>query len=194
MPPFLKKGSFVFFAIDNTDFNEDTVDGKGTTHGTITTVYQNANVPGELIVPNLEVGDASNLSVLPCHILIRSCKKTQANTRQETVRVSARYLRQKANLGWIIAFTLSRLETLILSSGLSLTKLGALPRLPEVAYEWSALLAMMLQASQLNSLVVEDHPAVITFDMHFTTRQYNCLMQDPISKVNFFRDWVSFML
>ncbi len=76
VPPFFKKGSFVFFAIDNTDFNEDTVDGKGTTHGTITTVYQNANVPGELIVPNLEVGDASNLSVLPCHILIKSCKKT----------------------------------------------------------------------------------------------------------------------
>ena len=32
VPPFLKKGTFVFFAIDNTDFAEDTVDGKSTTH------------------------------------------------------------------------------------------------------------------------------------------------------------------
>ena len=40
VPPFLKKVSFVFFAIDNTDFAEDTADGKVTTHGTITAVYQ----------------------------------------------------------------------------------------------------------------------------------------------------------
>ena len=35
VPPFLKKGTFVFFASDNTDFAEDTADGKGTTHGTV---------------------------------------------------------------------------------------------------------------------------------------------------------------
>lgn len=35
VPPFLKKGTFVFFAADNTDFAEDTADGKGTTHGTV---------------------------------------------------------------------------------------------------------------------------------------------------------------
>ena len=40
VPPFLKKGSFVFFAVDNIDFAEDTADGKRTTHGTITAVYQ----------------------------------------------------------------------------------------------------------------------------------------------------------
>ena len=40
VPPFLKKGTFVFFAVDNTDFAEDTSDGKGTTPGTITAVYQ----------------------------------------------------------------------------------------------------------------------------------------------------------
>jgi len=40
VPPFLKRGGFVFFAADNTDFAEDTPDGKGTTHGTIIAVYQ----------------------------------------------------------------------------------------------------------------------------------------------------------
>ena len=58
VPLFFKKGTFVFFAVDNTDFAEDTVDGKGTTHGTITAVYQKADVPGEAITPNLEVSEA----------------------------------------------------------------------------------------------------------------------------------------
>ena len=49
VPPFLKKGTFVFFAIDITDFAEDIVDGKSTTHGTITAVYQKASAPGEPI-------------------------------------------------------------------------------------------------------------------------------------------------
>ena len=35
VPPFLKKGTFVFFASDNTDFAEDTADGKVTIHGTV---------------------------------------------------------------------------------------------------------------------------------------------------------------
>ena len=36
VPPFLKKGTFMLFASDNTVFAEDTADGKGTTHGTVT--------------------------------------------------------------------------------------------------------------------------------------------------------------
>lgn len=55
VPPFLKKGTFVFLAIDNTDFAEDTVHSKSTTHGTITAVYQKANASGEPITPNLEL-------------------------------------------------------------------------------------------------------------------------------------------
>ena len=47
--PFLKNCTFVFFASDNTDFAEDTADGKGTTHGTVTAIYQKADVPGEPI-------------------------------------------------------------------------------------------------------------------------------------------------
>ena len=38
VPLFLRKDTFVFFAVDNTDFAEANADGKGTTHGTITAV------------------------------------------------------------------------------------------------------------------------------------------------------------
>ena len=54
VPPFLINCTFVFFAIDNTDFVEDTVDGKSTTHSTMTAVYEKASTPGELIAPNLK--------------------------------------------------------------------------------------------------------------------------------------------
>ena len=53
VPPFLKKSTFMFFASDNTDFAEDTADGKGTTHGTVTAIYQKADAPGEPITPPL---------------------------------------------------------------------------------------------------------------------------------------------
>ena len=53
VPPFLKNGTFMFFASDNTDFAEDTADGKGTTHGTVTAIYQKAGAPGEPITPSL---------------------------------------------------------------------------------------------------------------------------------------------
>jgi len=53
VPHFLKKGTFVFFAADNTDFAEDTADGKGTAHGMVTAIYQRADAPGEPITPPL---------------------------------------------------------------------------------------------------------------------------------------------
>ena len=54
----------------------------------------------------------------------------------------------------------------LVSSAQPLTRVGDLPLLPEVAHEWSTMLTVMLQASQLNSLVVgQNHPTVITFDM-----------------------------
>ena len=54
IPSFLKKGTFVFFAIDNTDFAEDTVGDRSTKHGTIAAVYQKANASGEQIAPDLK--------------------------------------------------------------------------------------------------------------------------------------------
>jgi len=83
-------------------------------------------------------------------------------------------------LGWIVATALSRIEAgktasnipgragynSLLSESKPLTKVGVLPLLSEVAHEWSTLLIVIMQASQLRRLAVgEDHPAVISFDM-----------------------------
>ena len=185
VPPFLKKGTFVFFAIDNTDFAENTVDGKGTTHGTITAVYQKADAPGEPITPNLKLSDAQNLSVLPYHVPIESCSKPkpQPDKREQEFKVCSTDVAksyERTTIGWIIASALSRSAESesqgkipgwagyksLVSYGQSVTRVGALPLLPEIAHEWSTMLTVMLQASQLKNLVVgQDHPTVITFDM-----------------------------
>ena len=65
----------MFFAIDNTDFSEDTADGKRTPHGTITAVYQKADAPGEPISPPLHISDAQNLTVASHYTAILPCDK-----------------------------------------------------------------------------------------------------------------------
>ena len=75
VPPFLRKGTFVFFAADNSDFAEDTPDGKGTTHGTITVVYQKIDPTKELVVEPLIINDAQSLSVTPYHVDMLHCDK-----------------------------------------------------------------------------------------------------------------------
>jgi hypothetical protein len=76
VPPFIKMDAFAFFfAVYNTDFSEDTADGKGITNGTITAVYQKAGVPGELVTPPLKLGDPQNLSVTPYHVDMLHCDK-----------------------------------------------------------------------------------------------------------------------
>ena len=185
VPPFLKKGAFFFFAADNTDFAEDTADGKGTTHGAVIAVYQKAGVPGELIAPPLAIGDAHSVLVTPYHVDMLLCDKPKPHQIQRTedftineVRVSESY--QMTQLGWRIASALSRMKdggqsskipgwagyNSLMYASQSVAQVGALPLLPEVAHEWSTLLTVIMQASQLRYLAVGvDHPTVILFDM-----------------------------
>ena len=88
VPPFLKRGTFVFFAVDN--FAEDTADGKGTTHGTITAVYQKADAPGESPASPLHITEANSLSVIPHHTAMLPCEKPKQKDLSATeVQVSS---------------------------------------------------------------------------------------------------------
>ncbi len=153
VPPFLKKGAFILFASDNTDFAEDTADGRGTTHGTVTAVYQKADVHGELIAPPLIMGDAHSLSVTPYNVDVLHCDKPKPQPTQKTadftineVGVSGSY--QLTQLGWVVASVLSRMKdgghsskipgwagyNSLLSTSQSVTKVGALPLQPETSH------------------------------------------------------------
>ena len=110
VPP---KGMFFFVAIDNTDFAEDTVDGKGTTHGTITAVYQKADAPGEPIALNLELCNTQDLSFLPYHVPMEPCSKPKprSDKREQEYEVgptSVADYNELVTLGWMIASALSR--------------------------------------------------------------------------------------
>ncbi len=94
IPPFLKKGTFVFFAVDNTDFTEDTADGKCTTHGTITVIYQKAEAPGESLCPPLHINDAQSLTDPPITLLY--CHATSPNINlQKTQGEKIRYKQKR---------------------------------------------------------------------------------------------------
>ena len=191
VPPFLKKDTFMFFASDNTDFAEDTADGKGTTHETVIAIYQKADAPGEPITPplslSLRIGDtkSKSLFVTPHQTAMLPCEKPKATALQQRARefsinnsgLADSY--QRTQLGWVIASTLSRMKderssqipvwasyNSLVSTSKPLTEVGALPLLPEVAHEWSTLLTVMKQAHQLKELTVgEEYITVITYDM-----------------------------
>ena len=47
-----------------------------------------------------------------------------------------------------------------------ITRVGALPLLPEQAHDWPTLLTVILQAQKIKQLAVGDeHPTVISFDL-----------------------------
>ena len=178
----------MFFASDNTDFAEDTAGGKGTTHGTVTAIYQKADAPGEPITPlSQRIGDTKSKSLLvtPYHTAMLPCEKPKATASQQRARefsinnsgVANSY--QLTQLEWVVASTLSRMKderssqipgwagyNSLVSTSKPLTEVGALPLLQEVAHEWSALLTVMKQAHQLKELTVgEEYITVITYDM-----------------------------
>ena len=113
------------------------------------------------------------------------CEKPKATASQQRARelsinnfgVADSY--QLTHLGWVVASTLSRMKderssqisgwagyNSLVSTSKTLTEVGALPLLPEVAHEWSTLLTVMKQAHQLKELTVgEEYITVITYDM-----------------------------
>ena len=69
------KDTFVHFAVDNSDFKEDTPDGKGTTHRTIVAVYQEKNDVGESVCKPLIIEKSNSLSLKQHEVRMYDCNK-----------------------------------------------------------------------------------------------------------------------
>ena len=147
-------------------------------------LYQKTEVPGEPIAPFLKIGDAQSLSITPQPVNMSHCDKPkpQLNKRRDHFVTSKGILGsyQLTQLEWIVATAVCRMNAgeassnipgwavcnSLLSESKPITQVGALPLLPEVAHEWSTLLTVIMQASQLRKLAVGKHyPTVISFDM-----------------------------
>ncbi len=56
-------------------FLEDTPDGKGTTHGTITVIYQKDSAHGDPVAPPVSIKDTNSMTVTPYHTPLIPCSK-----------------------------------------------------------------------------------------------------------------------
>ena len=131
------------------------------------------------------VSEAKNLTVTPHNVPIKPSSKPKPQVAKRTHEFEVNVTcvddsYELTTLGWIMASALSKEKEdgesgkipgwagfkSLVSSGQSLTNVGALALLPEVAREWSTMLTVILQASKLKTLITdEEHPTVITFDM-----------------------------
>ena len=65
IPPMMVQGKFIYFAIDNTDFSEDTPDGKRTLHGTVTAIFQRKAKESEELSISVDYLSDNALQSLP---------------------------------------------------------------------------------------------------------------------------------
>ena len=117
IPPFVQQNRFVFFAIDNSDFNEDTPDGKRTTHATATVVYQQT-LPGDedrafSLQPkkgqNTALRQWSEPVLQECHIPAASKPNLPANTNAAVVRnASLVECHKQTDVSWLFARSFNR--------------------------------------------------------------------------------------
>ena len=112
LPPDISLGRFVFFAVDNVDFSEDTPDGKRTLHGTAMTIYQQYK-EGDVTKP-LKFTEATLTSsltqiprtiteLLPCHVPGNVKPKIPSHKRfklEEKYRLSGY---ETDDLAWLFA-------------------------------------------------------------------------------------------
>ena len=189
VPPSLTKNTFVFFSADNSDFQEDTPEGKNTLHATAMAVFQPAGDPGivrniNLTGPSrhrsLPLGPGLAVELLPCHI--------PANTRppcgtydpiptspsQEVMGSAA-----SSDLTWLVGQSLVRTvateqkiptwsayNSTIRQPTHQLTNVTMMPLIAAPAHEWSTMLTVLKQAQKITTVVMgEGHKTVITFDL-----------------------------
>ena len=190
VPPSLIKNEFIFFAADNTDFSEDTPDGKGTLHATAMVVYQRkteaASNPIRLNVDesprarslSLRANRATEL--LPCHVPAKAkptCSKYDAVTTNPNPDITC--MSCKDDFVWSIGQSFSRAfaekqylatwgayNSIKGSKPNKLTRVAMMPLLAARAHEWSTMLTILKQAQKITSIVMgEGRKTVITFDL-----------------------------
>ena len=120
LPPDIVQGRHVFFAVDNIDFAEDTIDGKRTLHGTAMAIYQRSQPDDRK--PDLVLGDpvqSRSIKELPQSITeLMDCPKP-ASKPQCTAYPSFKLLNdveipssvKRPDAVWLLGCTLMRPST-----------------------------------------------------------------------------------
>ena len=185
IPRRLEKGLLVHFAIDNIDFQEDTVDGKGTFHGTVTVAFQpGPSSPSELEPLKFHSDAAEPLpaaiyEVSPCP-MNRSLKPKLPQLSFEKPRLeSAENSKDKDTLV-LLSFGIAALKDLPRSMPswsafnsrledvppVPPTTICPLPILDSPAPEYSSLFTMMTEMEKIQQALNGDGaPVLVAADM-----------------------------
>lgn len=176
LPPDVIRGRYIFFAIDNVDFAEDTPDGKRTLHATAMAIYQRCQP--EDVVPRLEVaGPALNRSLkeLPGTVTgLLECPKPASkpcnpvhasfSLHNGMVPSSAAHL---PDIAWLLCRTMSRStcdhkeneEPKILYDPLPQEDRAVVPQIIPTWYAYNSLISDKLPTTRVGSPPLIPAPA-----------------------------------
>lgn len=194
--PALARGQFIYFAVDNSDFSEDTPEGKNTLHATVMAVFQRkTDYSPEITLDLSKIAKSKSLpsnsipatELLPCHVPANAQPKCPRYCRLETS--SSPDITDGAaqdDLAWSVAQSLARsrsenpmiptwaaYNSKVSSSTLPLTTVAMMPLLAAPANEWSTMLTVLKQAQNITTVVLgESHKTVITFDLHLYEKAF----------------------
>lgn len=121
LPADMSKGKMTFFAIDNIDFTEDTVDGKNTLHGTVLVAFQQRGDQDTPVHESMQLetpGVSKSLKNLPSTIVdllpcpVKGNPKPKSNVKYKRFQVSmtdeALHEPEEKDLTWHIVRSLCR--------------------------------------------------------------------------------------
>ncbi|MES9905285.1 MAG: hypothetical protein ABW168_21745, partial [Sedimenticola sp.] len=189
VPPSLVKNEFIFFAIDNSDFSEDTPEGKNTLHATAMVVYQRASTQQTHVTVDItETAKAKSLplgphlytEIQPYHIPANTfpvCPSYDSIDTTHSHVVTSVPMKDDITLSIGQSLVRSRNEKQHIpswsaynsirgSSPEKLTAVAMLPLLAAPAHEFSTLVTVLKQAQTITTVVMgEGHKTVITFDL-----------------------------
>ena len=189
VPPALARSQFIYFAVDNSDFSEDTPEGKNTLHATAMAVFQRKTDYSPEITLDLSKNAKSKslpsssilaTELLPCYVPANTQPRCPRYCRLETS--STPDITNGAvqdDLVWSVTQSLARsrsenpmiptwpaYNSKISSSTLPLTTVAMMPLLAAPAHGWSTMMTVLKQAQNITTVVLrESHKAVITFDL-----------------------------
>ena len=174
--------------VDNSDFSEDTPDGKNTLHATAMVVFQRKRtkdhetileIDATMRTKSLPQQSIPDTEILQCYIPKNVQPKCSAYTLDTTPSNDVTKKAEQNDLAWSVGNSIirSRLEQVkiptwapynsqVLSLTHQLTTVSMMPLLAAPAHEWSTMLTVLMQAQKITAVVMgENHKTVITFDL-----------------------------
>ena len=197
VPPALAKGQFIYFAVDNSNFSEDTPEGKNTLHVTAMAVFQRKkdhlpeitlDLGKSLKSESLPTSSIPATELLPCHVPSNAQPKCPTYGRFDTSpSPDITDAAAQDDLAWSVGQSLARscsenpmiptwaaYHSKASSSTLPLTTVTMMPLLAAPAHKWSTMLTVLKQAQNITTVVFgESHKTVITFDLQLYEKAVN---------------------